>query len=838
MPAPHLEELADRICAEMSLEERLCLVAGRDLWHTNAVERLGLASLHLSDGPSGVRGARTVGATSASFPCGIALGATFDPGLAFELGAALAFEARAKGAHVVLGPTVNLHRHPLGGRHFESYSEDPLLTAELAVSYVEGLQSNGVAATVKHYVCNDTEHERHTISSEVDERTLRELYLVPFEAAVTRAGAWAVMAAYNRIGGVYAAEHEVLIGQVLRAEWGFDGVVVSDWYGTKSTVASALAGLDLEMPGPPAHFGKRLAKAVASGEVPVDVLDAKVRRLLVLAGRTGALERAGGPSPTGGHTTSPEEPARLARTIAVESFTLLRNEAPRGGSAPLLPLDVRGARTVALIGPNAERTAIQGGGSARVQPSAPVSVLAGMRARLAPAGISVTHSPGCTIERATPPLSGELELAYFAGPAASGEPLATEKTLGSSLIWLGDPVPGEEGLAAGAFSVRCATTLVAGPGAGGAWRFSLVCVGTAQLEIDGAVVVDASDPDLLTPGKAFFGMGCEEVAAVAELEEGRAYDLVATYRVLADSPVAGLVVGAAPPTAGPDEMMADAVACAAAADLAVVVVGTNGEWETEGHDREVMDLPGRQDELVSRVVAANPRTVVLVNAGSPVTMPWARDVAALAQIWFGGQEIGAAVADVLSGDRDPGGRLPTTLPVALTDTPAFGSYPGQGGLERYDEGLLMGYRHYDTNGVEPAFAFGHGLSYTTFELRDLSIAVKVPEVGSGHDRLAVAIGLEVENTGNRAGTEVVQCFLHPLAPVPGAAAQQLAAFEKVHLAAGESTRVTLELSERSFSHFDTALHRFVVDPGRFEIRVGRSSREIDLTAVVEIPPAS
>ena len=368
-------EPLEEIVGQLTLEEKLSLVAGRDLWHTNAVDSLGVPSLHLSDGPSGVRGERTVGTTSVSFPCGIAVGATFDPELAHALGVELAGEARSKGAHVLLGPTVNLHRHPLGGRHFESYSEDPLLTARLATAYVIGLQSTGVAATVKHFVCNDTEHERHTISSEVDERTLRELYLVPFEAAVVEGGAWAIMSAYNKVNGTYAAEHEPLLDGVLRREWGFDGAVVSDWFGTKSTVASALAGLDLEMPGPPAFFGDDLATAVREGEVPVEVIDDKVRRLLLLAERTGAIaaeQGAGAAVPT-----SPDEPAEaarleaavaFARRLAAASFVLLRNEPAPGPTATeatrLLPLELSPTATLAVIGPNAAHTAIQGGGSA------------------------------------------------------------------------------------------------------------------------------------------------------------------------------------------------------------------------------------------------------------------------------------------------------------------------------------------------------------------------------------------------------------------------------------------------------------------------------------------
>ena len=435
VPAALVESLLDGL----TLAEKVQLLAGVDFWHTPAITRLGIPALRLSDGPSGVRGERSVGTTSVSFPCGSAIGATFDTGAAAKLANALADECLERGVHVLLGPTVNLHRHPLGGRHFESYSEDPVLSARLAVAYVRALQARGVAATVKHFVANDTEFQRHTISSDVDERVLRELYHVPFEAAVSDGHAWAVMSSYNKVNGTYAAEHEGLLTWTLRGDWGFDGAVISDWVGTQSTAGSALAGLDLEMPGPPVYYGHSLASAVTEGAVPESVVDEHVRRLLTLALRTGALAEDGEGRPRAATSTVAERQA-TARELASSSLVLLKND------GPLLPFRLTAGQLLAVVGPNAAATATQGGGSAGVNPVAVRSVFQALRDRLSADGVAVVHEPGCITWSSTPALEGTFTLEYFAGTGFGTDDFDEKvrhvdtATLGS-FTWLADPGP-------------------------------------------------------------------------------------------------------------------------------------------------------------------------------------------------------------------------------------------------------------------------------------------------------------------------------------------------------------------------------------------------------------
>jgi len=824
-------ERVDTLLASLTLEEKIEILSGADFWHTAAVERAAIPAMRLSDGPSGVRGERSVGTTSVSFPCGAAIGATFDIRAASKLADALADECLDRDVHVLLGPTVNLHRHPLGGRHFEAFSEDPVLSARLAVAYVRALQARGVAATVKHFVANDTEFERHTISSDVADRVLRELYYVPFEAAVHDGGAWAVMSSYNKLNGTYAAEHEGLLAQTLRSEWDFGGAVISDWFGTNSTAPSALAGLDLEMPGPPVHFGTRLAEAVAAGDVPEAVVDEHARHVLTLGVRTGAIPAG---RPRSGIVSTVAERQALARELASSSFVLLKN---RGR---LLPLHLDQGASLAVIGPNAAVTAGQGGGSALVNPLGRRSVLEALRDRLTPLGIVVRHERGCITWATTPALEGEFRLEYYAGTGFGSEDFDgvvrhIDSATRGSFTWLGDPVPGGSTARSDSWVLRATTTLV--PEDGGLWTFSLVQVGKARLLVDGATVVDARDDP--SKGKGYFGFGSAEVSGTVQLTAGRGHEIVVEYSTTPGMPLGGLTIGAIPPVPSDEELMRRAEALAASADAVVCVVGTSPEWETEGRDRPAMGLRGLQDELVRRITVANPRTCVLVNAGSPVSMDWADDVPAVAQIWFGGEQAGEGAADVLLGHVDPGGRLPTTIPYRIEDTPAFPYYPGHNGHAPYGEGLLVGYRHYDTNGVEPRFCFGHGLSFTEFHLADLGATVlgrlRSSPLGPGLDGPPIVhTSFTVDNVGSRRGTEVVQCYVHAHDRRTGEPDQQLRAFEKLTLDPAATGRVEFRLTERDFARYDEQLGGWVAAPGRYEVRIGRSSRDLSLRTTIEL----
>ena len=814
-----MNDRIDELVGQLTLEEKVALVAGSDTWHTPGVERLGIPPLKVSDGPVGARGEHFgAGPRSACFPCGTALAATWDTDLVERIGQALGDEARSKGAQVLLAPTVNIHRSPLAGRNFERYSEDPHLAARIAVAYISGVQSRGVGTAVKHFVCNDSEFERMTISSEVGERALREIYLVPFEAAVREAGTWSVMAAYNRLNGTYCSEHPRLLTDLLRHEWGWDGVVMSDWFGTRSTAPAANAGLDLEMPGPPAHMGERLLEAVRKGEVDEKTLDEKVRRLLWIRERTGLFED---PGPHPEQERDVPEHRALARQAAAEAIVLLKNSPAAGDGPPVLPLDLGAIRSIALIGPNAEQGRVLGGGSAAVRPHYVVSPLGAIRERVGDA-VQVLHEPGCVIDRGIPVLDGRLVAAdgrpgvvleCFEGTDLDGEPVLTDVVDRAHLLWLGGDSPGS--LSGKPFSTRLHGTFTARET--GVHTFSLTSVGTCRLFLDGAELVDNWTEQ--KPGEAFFGAGTAPVTADVVLAAGEPHELVVEYSTQHHRRLRALSVGCRQPV--PDDLVDRAVRSASEADVAVVVVGMTDEWESEGHDRTTMALPGDQAALVGAVAAANPRTVVVINAGSPVTMDWVDRVPAALDVWYPGQECGNAVADVLFGDVNPCGKLPTTFPRRIEDTPAFVNYPGENGAVTYGEGIFVGYRYYDAKLVEPRFPFGHGLSYTTFDYGEVRLSAVEIEAGE-----EVSVEVDVTNSGPVAGKEVVQVYLADVESSLARPPKELVAFTKIGLAPGETTTVRLTLGRPALSFWDPARASWVAEPGTFEVLVGSSSRDI------------
>ncbi len=741
-------------------------------------------------------------------PCGSALGATWDPDLVERVGVMLGEEALTKACRVLLAPTVNLHRSPLGGRNFECYSEDPLLSGKTAAAFVRGVQSQGVVTTVKHFAGNDAEFERQSINSVIDARTLRELTLVPFELAVREGGALGIMTAYNRLNGPHCSEHHQLITEILRGEWGYEGFVLTDWLSAGSTVGSSAAGLDLEMPGPGAFYGKLLGDAVAAGDVPEAELDEHVTHLLEVFDRVGALDD----DPEWASTSIDRPEHRvLAREAAAAATVLLRNE-------DILPFDRSAVRTLAVLGPNAERPQMMGGGSANLAPHYEISLLDAVRDKLGDS-VDVQYARGVDIDRTTAPLYAPFEIEYFAGTEFSGEPVARGRYRNGKVLVV-DPLPA--GVDPKNFSFRATATYV--PDETGTHTFALVqMAGRGRILLDGEVLLDGvADPP--GPGTEFFGFASAEALAPVELEAGKAVEVVVEFAVAPDSFfLRGIKVGHRRPN--PPDLLDDAIATAAKADAVIVMVGTNDDWETEGEDRTSMDLPGRQDELVARAVAANPNTVVVVNTGSPVTMDWADDAPAIVQAWFGGQEMGNALADVLFGDAEPGGRLPTTFPERLEHNPSYGNFPGEFGELRYGEGVLMGYRWYEARDLPTRFPFGHGLSYSTFALGEPTVQV---------DGEVVTVRMGVTNTGARPGAEVVQCYVAP-PPSPRVTRppKELKAFAKVQLDPGESTTVELTLDARAFAYWHPVDEEWRVDPGTYELHVGRSSADVAHRVSVE-----
>ena len=784
----------------MTLAEQVSLLSGADFWSLPAIERLNIPKLRVTDGPNGARGGGSLigGVKSAAFPVGIALGATWNPDLLCEIGGALAEEVKSKGAHVLLAPTVNIQRSQTNGRNFECYSENPILTADLAVGYITGLQAQGVAATIKHFVGNESEIERTSISSEIDERSMREVYLVPFEAAVKRANTWAVMSSYNRLGGIFTSEHAWLLNDVLRGDWGFDGVVMSDWFGSHSTVETVKAGLDLEMPGPSRDRGEKLIAAVEAGEVSAELVRERALNVLRLMARTGALEDH---SEWAERADDRPEHRALIRRAGAEAAVLLKND----GVLPLV------GGKVAVIGPNAKVAQIMGGGSAQLNAHYRVTPYDGLVA----AGVDVDYAYGCDHGKFQPILPGPLKMEMFFNRELAGQPAAVDELPEATGFWFG-PLKG--GVDAAHFSARISTRFEAT--ATGVWRLGLRAAGLARVFVDGVEVVEAWQS--WTRGTTFFEEGCNEVLTDLPMLAGQSYDIAIEFASKASGSLAfsALAVGLGLPSG--DAEIAEAVAVAARADVAVLFVGRDASWDTEGADLPGIALPGRQAELIAAVAAVNPNTVVVLQTGGPVEMPWLGEVAAVLQAWYPGQEAGNTIADVLLG-AEPGGRLPQTFPArwsdGVTQTQDPEIYPGLEGRVRYEEGVFIGYRHADLIGVPPLFPFGFGLSYTRFDLADLTVD-------------GTEVSVTVRNVGAQAGSTVVQLYVTPVASAVARPARELKAFVKVALAAGAERRVVLGLTARDFAWFCVKRRAWVVEAGRYGVEVGQSALDLPLQGFV------
>jgi beta-glucosidase len=807
------------LLAALSLEDKVRLLTGADNWRTHQLTVIGLRPMVMSDGPAGVRG-QTMDERnpSASLPCPSALGATWDPGLVSELAFALGTEAKSKGVDVLLAPTINVMRTPLGGRGFESFGEDPVLIARMAVAYVAGLRRAGVAAAAKHYVGNDSETQRWTYDARIAEHVLRELYLVPFEACVREADLDLVMTGYNMVNGVTMTEHAQLLTSILKDEWEFQGVALSDWHAARSTVATAVAGLDLAMPGPGGPWGGQLTAAVRAGEVSEDEVDAKVLRILRLARRVGALGPNGAAANGGPVLADPW----LLRRCAAAAFTLLSNE------AGVLPLDPGTLHSIALIGPNVVSPVTQGGGSAtvpQVSVSTPASALTEALAGL----VRVTVRPGCVTWSIVP----EPELAALRDPdtgepgvrlefrTEDGELAGTEHRTATMFTWW-------DGLPAGiGWGSRGTIWLRARYRArqDGSHVIAAGGVGLLTLTVDGTQVAAGHPGVPADPVEVMVRPG--EVRATVDLAEGQEAE-VGISLLPEDWPQGPVTIrlGIVPAPDG-DVLLRDAVQAARNADVAIVVVGSGPATESEGFDRPGLALPGDQDELVRRVAEVNDRTVVVINSGMPVLMPWTDQVAAIGCCWLPGQAMGDALADVLLGRAEPGGRLPVTIPAAEADCPVLHSVPEQGRLE-YTEGLLIGYRGYDQAGRAPRFAFGHGLGYTTWEY--LSAAAESSAVGPADD---LGLIVWIRNTGPRRGREVVQAYVEPVTAEPGRPVRTLAAFAAVTTEAGETAEVRLTVPARAFARYDEMARAWVWPPGEFAVRIGRSSADLRLSVRVK-----
>ncbi|MGA7292611.1 MAG: glycoside hydrolase family 3 C-terminal domain-containing protein [Terriglobales bacterium] len=696
-----VEQRVQDLLGRMTLQEKVAMLSGADWMDSVPNERPGIPSIKMADGPLGIRSwagpsseTKALGAklqvTTTAFPAGVAMGATWDTELVQSEGQAIGQEVKAVGRDMILGPTVNINRTPLWGRNFEGYGEDPYLTSRLAVAYIKGVQSEGVIATVKHFVANNQEFERHRIDVKVDERALHEIYFPAFKAAVQEGGVWSVMSAYNKVNGVYCAENSYLLKDVLRKEWGFNGFVVSDWGSTYSTAATINAGMDLEMPGgAPMRAWMKRADAKTSGNsggwlVPEKVLpeisagkispatiDDNVGRILRIIFVSGQFD-----SPhhnATGEIDTPEQRA-LARKASDESIVLLKN------TGDLLPLDPSKIHSVVVIGPNAAVARTGGGGSSLVEPKYAVSPLKGIQDR-AGNGVRVSYALGVSME---------------------GE-----------------------------------------------------------------------DPKKDTP-------------------EARA------------------------------QLRNEAVGDAAKTDAAIIVVGRSPALESEGSDIKSLDLPAGQDDLIAAIAKVNKNTIVVINAGGPVVMTrWIGRVPAVLDMWYGGQEGGNSIADVLFGDANPSGKLPVSFVKEWKDSPAYGHYPGKNLRVDYAEGIYVGYRYFDKHKVDPLFPFGYGLSYTKFDYSDLRISPSDAMPGQ-----PVEITLRLRNSGSRRGAEVVELYVHDGHSSVDRPIKELKGFRRVDLAPGEAKDVHFTLDRTAMAFYSTAKKDWVSEPGQFEVLLGSSSRDI------------
>ncbi|HEY1987154.1 MAG TPA: glycoside hydrolase family 3 C-terminal domain-containing protein [Terracidiphilus sp.] len=694
----------------MTMDEKVSMLAGSGWMESMPIERLGIPAIKMADGPMGVRswmGSSAI--TSAanapmkvlttSFPSGVAMAATWDRDLVEREGQAIGQEVKALGRDMILGPTVNINRVPLWGRNFEGYGEDPYLSGQLGVAYIKGVQSQGVIPSVKHFAANNEEYERHRIDAHIDERTMHEIYLPAFKAAVQEADAWTVMSAYNKVNGIHCAESPYLLSDVLKKEFGFKGFVISDWGSTYSTAPTVNAGMDLEMPGgPPAKawmerpatkeagnddrwlIPEKVLDEVKAGKISEAAIDDNVGRILLVIFKAGLFDH---PHPGGGEVDTPEQKA-IALKGATEGIVLLKNA---GG---LLPLDTARMKSIAVIGPNAAVARTGGGGSSLVRPKYAVTPLDGIKEKAA----------------------SNLKVTYALGVGMEGE-----------------------------------------------------------------------DPAQDTP-------------------EARA------------------------------KALQEATDAAAAADVAVVIVGRYNKLEGEGFDVKTMDLPAGQDELIEAVEKANPHTVVVLNTGDPVTMTkWLDKTPSLVDMWYGGQEGGHALAAVLFGDANPSGKLPVSLPKKFEDSPAYGHYPGENLKVDYAERIYVGYRYYDTKKVEPAFPFGFGLSYTRFGYRNLMLSQTENAGRNARWKFTV----DVTNMGGRAGAEVAEFYVHDGHARIDRPVHELKGFKRVELQPGETKTIDFFLDRAAFSYWSPETKDWTIDPGTFDVEVGSSSRDIRLKVPVKVP---
>ena len=796
-----------QLIKDLTLEEKIELLSGFDAWQTNKIDRLGIPSIKMSDGPNGVRGDGNSGKSSACFPCAISIGSSWNLNLINTLGEELASEAKLKDVDVLLGPTINIHRHPLGGRHFECFSEDPFLTGKIAIEYVKGVQSKNIAACLKHFVGNDTEFERYTVSSNIDERTLREIYLLPFEMAIKEANAKVVMSAYNKLNNIYCSSHKNLLIDILKDEWGFDGYVVSDWGAARDTVENAIGGLDLEMPGPARSWGKNLITAINDKAVPEDLINDKVKRILNVASFCKRFEN---PIRKPAMDNDSKLKRKLLKDAAQEGMVLLKNDG-------ILPLK-KDIKSIGIIGPNAEKAQIIGGGSATLVPYHESHPVSSFQNNFSEKTI-VKSAKGCHTYRYLPEINKSLTkengfLVEYFNVTDNKNDFISSKVLRGSKFWI------FEGFAKDIIGtedrpdifVKFSCTYV--PDISGEHAFEIFAIGKSKLIINNEEIIDNwTDP---LPGDAFFAHGSSSKRGASHLEKDKSYQIEIQYKFEGNFPA--IYIGCQPPDKS--NLLDEALNIAKEVDEVILLVGTNSDWETEGNDRVDFNLPGEQNTLIEKVLEINPNAIIVLNTGSPVDMPWVNKAKSILQSWYAGQEYGDALFEILTGLVNPSGKLPTTFPKRIKDTPAYSCYPGENLQMSYDEKLLIGYKWYDRKKIEPLFHFGHGLSYTNFEYSNLIIS-------NSHQNDFIC-SFDIENVGDVSGFEISQCYISFMNSNEDEPIKKLQGFDKTYINSGEIKKIEICLDSKSFSTWDIKNHQWEIKKGVFNILIGSSSNDIKL----------
>jgi beta-glucosidase len=816
--SPAIEQRVDAMVKKLTLEQKIRLLAGVDSVFARSEPAVGFSGLKMSDGPIG---ARFWGPTTA-YTAGIAMAATWDSELAHRVGSAIGDDARSRGVHVLLGPGVNIYRAPMCGRNFEYYGEDPYLSGRMVVGFIRGLQERGVMATVKHFAGNNQEYDRHGVSSNIDERTLREIYLPAFEAAVREADTGAVMNSYNLLNGEHATQNAHLNNDILKKEWGFDGILMSDWWSTYDGVAAANGGLDLEMPDPNFMNAQTLLPAVKAGKVSEATIDDKIRRLFRTAIRFGFLDRD---QQDYSIPTYSQANRDVALDEALESIVLLKNQ------NNILPLDVAKIKTIAILGPDAWPAVTGGAGSSQVTPYASSSLLTGVSDYLR-GKTKVLHSRGVPqmdemlaktdFKLPAPVAAANLAAAkghnvlveQFDNSDFKGAPVVTRFVDHVDTLLNPEPalLPQPKGIryTAEIQPAKDATYIfLANAGNGGSYKFY----------VDEKLQIDQQPRE-----------GIEPQWVELPLKAGRAVTVRLDYQPNGSRPQAGLAVRPV------EELVTkEARAMAALADVILVDVGFDSSTESEGYDR-TYQLPWGQDELVEAAQAINPRTVVVLTAGGDVdTHRWIDRIPALLHQWYPGQEGATALAKILTGARSPEGRLPITFPHSWEENPVHDNYyapqvaAGATPHVRYAEGVFVGYRSFVTTGKHPLFPFGFGLTYTSFAFSNLQVT---PMVSGGH--ASAEVSFDVTNTGQVASADVAQVYVGDPSAKVARPRIELKGFQKVRLAPGEKKHVAVLLDERAFSYWDTAKNGWHWEPGKFVIAVGDSSENTPLNAAINL----